>query len=357
MTPTYNLTNYKTKGNVMKKTVLGMGLAMAISGLGATAQAATQLNFATWMPPGHPINATILPAWANEIEKRTEGRVTVKFEYNLGEPGSMFSIAEDGVADGAWGFHGYVPGRFPLTEIVELPMLGASAEAASVSFWKVYNKYFAQAGEFEGLELMALCTHGQGQLHTKFPINDISDLAGKKLRVGGGVQSEIAKRLNVTPVSAPGPKIYELLQQGVIDGITMPQSEQRGLRLSEVTSHLTVYPNGLYLGSLSIFMNPDFMAGLSRPDQDAIRNASGEVLSRQCGQAFDIADKDGLDAAREAGIHINQLKADDMLTHELTRVLEGIDEVWLSKTAHLGVDNVTALEELRETARNDQPKP
>lgn len=349
-----DLTNYKTKGDSMKKTVLSLGLAAAITGLAATAQAATELNFATWMPPGHPINATILPHWAKQIEEQTEGRVHVKFEYNMGDPGSMFAITEDGVADGAWGFHGYVPGRFPLTEIVEMPMLGANAEAASASFWKVYNEYFAQAGEFDGLELMALCTHGQGQLHTKFSVNTLSDLKGKKIRVGGGVQSEIAKRMQVTPVAAPGPKIYELLQQGVIDGITMPQSEQRGLRLSEVTSHLTVYPSGLYLGSLSVFLNPDFMAGLSEEDQAAIRRVSGETLSRQCGRAFDAADQDGLAAARDAGVSINQLQPGDALTGELTGVLEGIDQVWLEKTAGLGVDNEGALQALRETARNYQ---
>ena len=325
----------------MKKTVLAASLAVALSGLATSAQSATALNFATWMPPGHPINSTILPNWAQQVEAATEGRVTIKFEYNLGEPGSMFAIAEDGVADGAWGFHGYVPGRFPLTEAVEMPMLGANAEAASVSFWNVYNEYFAKAGEFDGLELMALCTHGQGQLHTKFPINALSDLKGKKIRVGGGVQSEIAKRMQVTPVAAPGPKIYELLQQGVIDGITMPQSEQRGLRLNEVTSHLTVYPSGLYLGSLSIFLNPEFMASLSEEDQAAIRRVSGENLSRTCGQAFDAA---------------NELHPGDALTQELTTVLEGIDQVWLEKTSASGVDNKAALQALRQRARDYQPE-
>ncbi|GAB0152282.1 TRAP transporter substrate-binding protein [Marinobacterium sp. BA1] len=340
----------------MKKTALSLGLAMALIGPASTSQAATELNFATWMPPGHPINATILPQWAKQIEAGTEGRVSVKFEYNLGEPGSMFSIAEDGVADGAWGFHGYVPGRFPLTEAVEMPMLGANAEAASVSFWNVYNEYFAKAGEFDGLELMALCTHGQGQLHTKFPINALSDLKGKKIRVGGGVQSEIAKRMQVTPVAAPGPKIYELLQQGVIDGITMPQSEQRGLRLNEVTSHLTVYPSGLYLGSLSIFLNPDFMANLSDEDRAAIRRVSGESLSRTCGQAFDAADEDGIKAARENAVIVNELHPGDALTQELTNVLEGIDQVWLEKTSASGVDNKAALQALRQRARDYQPE-
>ncbi len=338
----------------MKKTVLSLGLVAAISGLTASAQAVTELNFATWMPPGHPINSTILPHWAKQIEEQTEGRIHIKFEYNMGEPSSMFTMTEDGVADGAWGFHGYVPGRFPLTEIVEMPMLGANAEAASVSFWRIYNEYFAKAGEFDGLKLMALCTHGQGQLHTKFAVNSLTDLKGKKLRVGGGVQSEIAKRMQVTPVAAPGPKIYELLQQGVIDGITMPQSEQRGLRLNEVTSHLTVYPRGLYLGSLSVFLNPDFMEGLSEEDQEAIRRVSGEVLSRQCGQAFDAADKDGLAAAQEAGVAVNQLQPSDALTRKLTEVLEGIDQVWLDKTAGLNVDNEGALRAIREQARNYQ---
>jgi len=340
----------------MRKAVLSLSLASVLASFSIAAHSATELNFATWMPPGHPINATILPHWAQQIEEQTAGRVKVKFEYNMGgDPSSMFALAEDGVVDGAWGFHGYVPGRFPLTEIVELPMLGASAEAASVAFWNVYNQYLLKAGEFDGLELMALCTHGQGQLHTKFTVNSLDDFAGKKIRVGGGVQSEIAKRLGVTPVSAPGPKIYEMLQQGVIDGITMPLSEQRGLRLNEVTSDLTLYPNGLYLGSLSVFLNPDFLAGLSAQDQQAIRRVSGETLSRECGAAFDQADKGGLEAAQQAGVRVHTLSADDKLAQDLTRLLEGIDQTWLDKTAGIGVDNQGALQALRERARRYQP--
>jgi TRAP-type C4-dicarboxylate transport system substrate-binding protein len=162
--------------------------------------------------------------------------------------------------------------------------------------------------------------------------------------------------MQVTPVAAPGPKIYELLQQGVIDGITMPQSEQRGLRLNEVTSHLTVYPSGLYLGSLSIFLNPDFMANLSDEDRAAIRRVSGESLSRTCGQAFDAADEDGIKAARENGVIVNELHPGDALTQELTNVLEGIDQVWLEKTSASGVDNKAALQALRQRARDYQPE-
>jgi len=157
-------------------------------------RAETILRFASWAPPSHPQNSVVIPLWAEQVHTVTEGRVKVVVEYDLGHPKTMFNLVEDGVADASWSYHGYVPGRFTLPMVAELPGPEADAEAVSVALWRTYSKYFAKTNEFSGLKLLALFTHGPGQLHTRTPINSWEQLKGMKIRVGGGVQSELAAR-------------------------------------------------------------------------------------------------------------------------------------------------------------------
>jgi TRAP-type C4-dicarboxylate transport system substrate-binding protein len=316
--------------------------------------AQTEMHVASWLPPTHPQNAVVLPTWGKWIEEATDGRVSLKIDYDLGHPKDIFTLVEDGVADAGWSFHGYVPGRFRLTQIVEQPLLGAGAEAASVAYWRIYEKYLAKANEHAGLEVVGLFTHAPGQIQTADPVNSLAELEGKKIRLGGGIQSILGERMHVTAVNAPAPKVYEMMQQGVIDGALLPVCEQKTLRLSEVATNLTLLPGGLYLGSFGIFINQDFMADLSEADQAAIRGVSGEKLSRLAGQVWDQCGTDALADSRSNGVNVVEVDADAPMMDEFRTLAAGLDDVWFKEVSDLDVDAKTALQELRDVARSYQ---
>jgi TRAP-type C4-dicarboxylate transport system substrate-binding protein len=332
-----------------------IALATTVLAFSATSVLAqTEMHVASWLPPTHPQNAVVLPTWGKWIEEATDGRVRLKIDYDLGHPKDIFTLVEDGVADAGWSFHGYVPGRFRLTQIVEQPLLGAGAEAASVAYWRIYEKYLAKANEHAGLDVVGLFTHAPGQIQTAAPVNSLAELEGKKIRLGGGIQSILGERLHVTAVNAPASKAYEMLQQGVIDGAFLPVCEQKILRLSEVATHLVLLPGGLYLGSFGIFINPDFMADLSEADQAAIRSVSGEKLSRMAGQAWDQCDIDALAESRAAGVNVVEVAADAAMMAEFRTLAADLDDVWFKEVSDLDVDARAALQELRDLARNYQ---
>jgi hypothetical protein len=58
-----------------------------------------------------------------------------------GAPPRQYQLAVDGIADVAWGPHGYTPGVHPLSELSELPFVTRSTEANSVAYWKVFEKH------------------------------------------------------------------------------------------------------------------------------------------------------------------------------------------------------------------------
>ncbi|MBB1489566.1 TRAP transporter substrate-binding protein [Oceanospirillum sediminis] len=334
------------------KTLKVTTISLLLSSFAATASAETTLRVGSWLPPNHPQNAEVWPTWSRWVEEATEGRVKVEVEYGLGHPKTMFELVEDGVIDASFSYHGYVPGRFKLTQAVEQPLLGVSAEAASVAHWRVFEKYFAKAQEHDGLEVIGLFTHGPGQIHMAEPIKSLAELEGKKIRLGGGVQGEIGHRLGVTSVGAPAPKVYEMMQQGVIDGVFIPMGEQKSLRLKEVARNVIALPGGMYLGSFAMFMNPDFLADLDEKDRQAILSVSGEKLSAMAGQAWDKADAAGLQAAKDAGVNIVEVSTGDPLAQEFVALTKGMDEAFLKSVADRKVDAEAALAELRQIARS-----
>ena len=144
--------------------------------------------------------------------------------------------------------------------------------------------------------------------------------------------------------------MYEILSQGVADGVFMPMGEKRTLKLKEVAPFTLKFPNGMYLGSFGIFLNEDFMARLSARDRDAILSVSGERLSGMAGKFWGDDTVVGEADARAFGNTI--LDADDKILADFNRRTAGIEAAWLKDVAERGVDAEAALRELREIARS-----
>jgi TRAP-type C4-dicarboxylate transport system substrate-binding protein len=308
------------------------------------------MRVGSWLAPTHPMNAVVLPTWGKWIADATDGRVALKIEYHQGHPKAVFDEVQDGVYEAGWSFHGYVPGRFQLTKIAELPLLGAGPEAASAAHWRVHQKYLAAANEHEGLVLAGLFTHGPGQIMLREPIATLADMRGKKIRVGGGIQGAIAEKMGVVAVPAPGSKVYEILSQGVADGVFMPVGEQKTLRLADVAKFIFLQPEGMYLGSFSIFISPDFWNSLSAADRAAIMEVSGEKLSAYAGKVWGENDDNGLAAARAAGNTI--VTAPPAEREAFRKLAAGMDDAWFAEVAGRNIDAKRALAEFRDIARN-----
>ncbi len=330
--------------------VLPVVLALGAMLMPGQAVHAKEMRVGSWLPPKHTMNKDVLPTWGKWIEEATEGRVTLKIEYPGGHPKAMLGNVQDGVFDAAWTFHGYFPGRFKLTKIVELPGLGAGAEAASAAHWRINEKYLKQAGEHKGIVLGALFTHGPGHIHLRKPIKSLKEMEGKKIRIGGGVQTEIANRMGVKGVAAPGSKVYEILSQGVADGVFMPMGEKRTLRLKEVAPFTMKFPTGMYLGSFGVFINPDFLDSLSEKDRKAIMSVSGEKLSAMAGRFWGEDVVIGEADAKAFGNTI--MEAPASVLSEFDALTKGMDDEWLEAVEDRGIDAKKALQELRAIARS-----
>ncbi len=108
-----------------------------------------------------------LQRWVDELKKRSDGRLNITiFPANeMGPVQNYVDYARTGVADITWYLSGATPGRFPLTEIIQLPYMVGSAEIGT----KTLNDPEVLkliAPEYQGLQILYLLTHQPGNLLT-----------------------------------------------------------------------------------------------------------------------------------------------------------------------------------------------
>jgi TRAP-type C4-dicarboxylate transport system substrate-binding protein len=333
----------------VKRTIYLLAAAACSAAMALPAAAQTKLIIGSWAPPTHHINAKMFPTWAKDVEKATNGRVTFEIKYNLAPPPGMFDAVRDGVADVTWIFHGYNPGKFVATQVMELPGLGVSAKAGSAAYWRIHQKYLSKADEHKGVMVIGLMTHGAGIIHSQKPIKSWADLKGLKVRLPGGIASKLGEHFGAVAVSVPAPKVYETLSSKVAEAVFMPMETQKSFRLSEVTQYLLEFPGNFYDGSFAIIMNPAKFKALSPQDQKAIMSVSGEKLSAFAGSTWVEADEAGRAVAKAAGKVIST--ASPEMLNELKKAAAVVETDWIKRASGKGYDAKAALAELRSTAR------
>jgi TRAP-type transport system periplasmic protein len=320
--------------------------------LSAPATAQTVLKASTWVPPTHLLTQDVLMAWAASVEKATSGRVKIELlPKAVSAPTGTFDAIKDGLADVSYTSNAYLPGRFILTKFPELLGGGDTAEAASVAYQRLIGKYPELQAEFKGVKLLGSFTHGPGQMYnTKKPINSMADLAGMKIRVGGGVAADTAKALGLPFIVKPAPESFELLNSGVADGVFFPMESLYSFKLNSVIKHVTLFPGGFYNTSFSFFMNEAKFNSLSKADQDAIMSVSGEVLARMAGKAWDARDTKSLADARAAGIAV--ITASSAFQGEIRAKAAEVEKEWITEArSKRSVDGMKFLTEFREEVK------
>ncbi len=302
------------------------------------------LTISSWAPPGHGINSQMWPNMIKMIEEATDGKVTAEIKYGLAPPPAQMDLVLDGAADMTIIFHGYQAGRFTATKLIELPGYEGSAEAASVAYWRVHEKHLAAANEHRGVKLIGLHTHGPAQLHSDSSVTGLKDIAGMKIRVPGGVGSEVVAALGGTGIKVPAPKVYETLASKSADGVVMPFESRAGFKLTEVAKNVYEIPGGLYRGSFAYLMSQEKFDSLPADIQAALdEKVFGEPASRMAGQVWDAIDVNGRSVTDATeGNAINQASAEDLATYQ--PIADKITAAVMAEVDAKGVDSSAARE-------------
>lgn len=326
---------------------LGAALTAMLAAQGhAQAQGTVTIKLETYAGPRHAMNTHGWPEWIKRAEAAAEGKLKFEMSYPPIDPRALYDRVRNGIADMAWITHGYTTGRFVLPEIVELPNVDGNGAVMSRALWRIHAKYFTKLNEYKGVEALTVFTHGPGMIHSRKPISSLKDLEGMKVRTGGGVQSEIAKRLGIVAVSAPATKAHEILSQGVADGIFFSLETITSFKLGDVVKYHYSLPGGLYTASFAVVMNSAKFASLDPAQKAALAKVTGESMAAHMGKTWDDADKVSAEALAKGDNKVVGLPA--AIAADLHKKIADIELDWIKRAKDVGLaDPAAVLKELR----------
>lgn len=325
-------------------------LAVLSGGIFAGPASAQDVNLKLhhFLPPQANVPKLVLEKWAGDVTEQSGGRIGVTIYPSMqlgGKPPELMDQAIDGVADIVWTVVGYTPGRFPSTEVFELPFMMTDARAASRAYWEMYETHMKDS-EFRDVKVLATWVHGPGLLHTSEPVRTPDDLQGMKIRGGSRSVNALLTKLGATPVGMPVPAVPEGLSKGVIDGTTIPWEVTAALKVPELVSNHTEFSgNALYTLTFVLAMN--------KAKYDSMPDDLKAVIDANSGLEFSVftagtqADADG-PARKLAEDRGNTIIT---LTDEETQVwrdaAQPIYEEWVADMDSKGKDGQALIDEAR----------
>ncbi|MBN2125101.1 MAG: TRAP transporter substrate-binding protein [Deltaproteobacteria bacterium] len=249
-----------------------------------------QLSYANFFPPTH-IQAKLGIAWADEIEKRTNGKV--KFTHFPGgallKGPEIYDGVTKGITDVGMSVFAYTKGRFPSIEAIDLPMGYPNGVAATKIINDFYKKFNLK--EFDQVKILYLYAHGPGILHSKKPVHNMDDMKGLKIR-STGTSAQVSKALGAVPVAMPQGATYEALQKGVVEATWVPIEALKGWKQGEVIKYTIDSFSIAYTQGFFVAMNKKKWSSLPADVQKVIEEVS-EIWIGKTGEAWDQSDKEG----------------------------------------------------------------
>jgi TRAP-type transport system periplasmic protein len=180
------------------------------------------LRFAAINLAATPAYDQILEPFARNIEQASGGRIEVDLKPlgGYGKPSELFNMVERGDIEIASTVQGYNPGRFPLSSVMELPLMFDTAASGTQAMWKLYKEGLLDRdyASVKVLGLYMLPPYGIFTAGKK--ITQLKDLRGMRVRSPSPTVGLALARLGMIPIGIPTDMIGEMLSNGTVDAIS-----------------------------------------------------------------------------------------------------------------------------------------
>ncbi len=197
---------------------------------------------------------TFAKKYAEELEKRTNGKIKVEV-FPAGQLGKIPTEIENlklGAQAAFLSPAGFFSGINKVFEVTDAPGIYKS-------FWHAQNaitdpafrsKYLS-AAEKAGVVGISIWNYGPTSIASRTPIRKIDDMKGLKIRVlATKMESKVASVLGMTGVPMPFTTVLPALQQRTIDGCRTAISVMAALKFYTATKYVTVVESGMIVSVL-----------------------------------------------------------------------------------------------------------
>jgi TRAP-type C4-dicarboxylate transport system substrate-binding protein len=270
-----------------------------------TAVKPIELKYATNRPPTDPQSTAWLSPMLAEIEKRTGGKVkfTVYWSEALGKSTDQYNLVKDGVADMTDFATIYVPGKFVLSDVANLPF----ASQTPANLVKAMDTLSAE-GYFDSMwdEVDWLSWHSTTPY--KFLFRTIKptkyeDLKGLKARAPGGLATECEAAIGLIPVTVATGDAYTAWQTGLVDVWVHPAGVVIKYKFAELPTKAFL-DVGLYtMANGANIFNKAKMASLPADVQKTIKETAHEYAAVYLQSGIDT-EVDSIKLMKDTGIEV-----------------------------------------------------
>lgn len=253
--------------------------AVLVAMITGTASAATQIKIAT-LAPQNSQWAADFTAGANEIKRRTDGRVTLKFYWGgaQGAEAKVLQKMKIGQLHGGTFSPTDFQSQFPELNLYGLPFVFESEDEVDY----VRQRMDAQLEqEFSDLGYITFgfASGGFAIILSNEPVRSREELKGKKIWLPEGdlISFEALKALQLTPYPSSLTNVLTGLQTGLIDVVAIPPAVAVALQWHTKVKYITPVPV-LYVMGFMVIQKKTFDR-LDATDQEIVREVMSKVYA------------------------------------------------------------------------------
>ncbi|MGB3067357.1 MAG: hypothetical protein WBC18_02380 [Ottowia sp.] len=232
-----------------------LAVATTLVGIALTVTATQAADFiiSSGLAKPHPWVGAHMEPFADAIEAGSKGGVKFTRFYagELTQAGrELDALTSGAIAVAAPLLAPYHEGRFPLSDVTQLPTYGTDSPMVTRAFQKLLdsndvlkdgkNFYQYEIGS-KGIRAWALGATSPYSISTvKKVLKEPADFKGTPLRAGSALHTIVLEKLGATPVTLPGPAAFEAASRGTIEGLIIAISDWPSYSLQQVLRHSIV---------------------------------------------------------------------------------------------------------------------
>ena len=256
------------------------------------------LDMMTMVQP-HVPNAPVQNWFLDQLEERSEGRITV----NRTEPDSLCKPAEiaecvrDGRADIGISISDYTPQLFPTMSIATIPFMAENSQAFMQAIHKanVENEDAKAAWDRSGVHLVAAWSPGGSIVGANEEIDSVKDLKGVRFRVTGAYLQQAFETAGANVVALTASETYEGIERGLADAVSWTMDGPVDYKLMEQLKNWSVTGAGVYT-TFAIWMNQDAYDKMPDDLKAIVEEVQQELINGEGMKAFNGATEEQCDA-------------------------------------------------------------
>jgi len=290
-----------------------------------------ELTYSNFFPPTH-LHSILAKQFCEEIKARSNGRIEITYHPagTLTPAPQIYDGVVEGISDIGMSCLAYTMGRFPASELVDMPHAYPNGWVATKVTNDFYKKFKPE--EFDDVHVLYFHAHGPGVVFTtEKPVRKVEDLKGLVIR-STGVGAKIMEALGAEGYGASQGEAYELMSKGTIDGSFSPREVLKGWKQAEVVKYVTGCYDVGNTTDMFVVMNKDKWDSLPGDIKEIFTEVSEEWIEKHA-KVWTYYDKVGIDYFLSfEGRELIELSPEEMARWvEATQPL--IDEYIEDKTA------------------------